>query len=633
MFEAVRQNKRIAQVILALISLTFVFWGVDSYLNDRGGATEVATVGDTTISGYEFEQALREQQDRVRAANPESVDAGLLQNPLFRRAVLDNLVNQRLLAIYAFENRLSVSDAQLRDTIGGLEPFQEAGQFSMARYQSVLRSQGMNELQFQERVRGDLTTQQVLGAVGEAALVPASVATQLLAAQLESRSVHMAQFKPEDFVDAVEVDAAAVKAYFDANAAQFTLPARIKASYVVLNAESLRNRVSVSEAEIQAEYEQNKASYGTAEERKASHILLQLAADASDEAVAATRKKAEDLLAGIIADPATFGEVARRASDDPGSADRGGDLGFFARGAMVKAFEDAAFAAQPGVLPDVVRSEFGFHIIRLDEIRPSTVPTLADMHDRLKTELLDKAAARRFLEVAEQFANIAYEQPDSLAPVAKEFGLTVQTTDDWIDASATGLPGVDSEALIKSLFSEDVLVNKHNTDAIDVGNNTMVAARVLEHEPARQRDFDEVKTEVERVLRRQQAAAAASAHGAAQLDALVSGKSPQVNWGEPITLQRGVASLPPQAMTQVFSMPDTALPAYAGLALDGQGYVLIRLDAVTKAEVKPDDARVKSIAQQYAQLLGSQDLRAFLDALREKYTVKVNPSALAPADS
>ncbi|MCB1960356.1 MAG: SurA N-terminal domain-containing protein [Rhodocyclaceae bacterium] len=629
MFEAVRQNKRIAQVILGLISLTFVFWGVDSYLNDRGGASEVATVGETTISVYEFDQALRDQQDRVRAANQGNVDAGLLQSPLFRRAVLDNLINQRLLALYALENRLSVSDQQLRDTIGGAEAFQDGGQFSMARYQSVLRSRGLNELQFQERVRGDLTTQQVLSAVGEAAVVPAPVAIRLLAAQLESRTVHMVEFKPDDFVDTVALDDAAVKAYYDANAAQFTLPARVKASYVVLSAAQLRDGVSVDEAQIQAEYEQNKANYGTAEERKASHILLQLANDASEPEVAAARQKAEALLAEVLADPSQFGAVAKRASDDPGSADRDGDLGFFARGAMVKAFEDAVFAAEPGVLPQVVRSEFGFHVIRLDEVRGGTIPALADLHDKIKSELLDKAASRRFLEVAEQFANIVYEQPDSLAPVAKEFGLTIKTTDDWLAADASGLPGIESAAIVKSLFSEDVLQNKHNTDAIDVGENTMVAARVAEHEPARQRAFDEIRAEVEQAVRRQRAAEAASQQGAAQLAELVAGKSPQLAWGEPITLQRGLAMLPPAAMAQVFALPDAPLPAYAGVALDGAGYALFRLDAVNKTEIKSDDARVKGIAQQYAQLLGGQDMRAFLDALRERYTVKINPTALA----
>ena len=633
MFEAVRKNKRIAQVILVLISLTFAFWGVDSYLNDRTNTSEVASVGDSKISGYQFEQAMREQQDRLRAANEGQVDADALNSPLFRRAVLENIVNQRLLALYAFENGLSVSDQQLRETIAGIESFQEGGQFSMSRYQAALRGQGMSELGFQERLRGELANQQILSAIGEAAVVPTSSARRFLAAQLEERTVHTVQLKPEDYVDQVSVTADDAKAYYDTNASDYEVPARVKARYVVLSPTNLRQGLKIAEAEARAEYEQTKQNFGVAEERKASHILVQVGADASEAEIAEARAKAEQLLAEIKAAPETFSDVARKSSDDPGSAQSGGDLGFFARGAMVKAFEDAVFEAGEGLLPEPVRSDFGFHIVRVDEIRPATIPSFEEVRARIEAELLDKAANRRFLEVAENFANIVYEQPDSLEPAAQAFDLEVKTTDDWIEAGAERLADFESPELVNALFSKDVLENKHNSDAIDVGNNTMVAVRVEAHEPARQRPFDEVKDEVEARLRTVKAAQLARADGVEKLEALRAGKGPALQWGEAITVQRGLGVLPPQAVAQVFSVPESPLPAYAGLELGDAGYALFRVDAVKHAEIAPDDERVAEIARQYGQLLGAQDLRAFLAELRDAYPVKVNAAAITPDES
>ncbi len=630
MFEAVRGNKRIAQVIIVLISLTFALWGVDSYISDRTTTSEVASVGDSKISAFQFEQAMREQQDRVRAANEGQVDAATFNTPLFRRAVLENLVNQRLLALYAVENGLSVPDGQLRETIAGIASFQENGQFSMKKYEAQLRGQGMSELGFQERLRSELANQQILSAVGEAAFVPASAAQRFLAAQLEERTIHMAQFKPEDYVDKVNVDGADAKAYYEANTASFEVPARVKARYVVLSPAALREDATVTDEEVRAEYEQTKHNFGVPEERKASHILVQVGADASEDEIAQAKAKAEKLLAEVKAAPETFGDVARKSSDDPGSAPSGGDLGFFGHGAMVKPFEDAVFGAGEGLLPEIVRSDFGFHILRVDEIRPATIPPLEQVRERIESELREKAASRRFLEVAEDFANTVYEQPDSLEPAAEAFGLEVKTTDAWIEAGAERMADIDSPELVNALFSQDVLVNKHNSDAIDVGDNTMVAVRVAAHEPARQRSFDEVKSEVEARLRTIKAAELASADGVEELAALKAGDTLSLDWGEAITVQRGLATLPPQALAKVFSMPEGPLPAYDGLELEGAGYALFRVDSVKRAEIRPDDERVAGISQQYAQLLGAQDLRAFLAELRESYPVMINAAAITP---
>ncbi|QID17811.1 peptidylprolyl isomerase [Nitrogeniibacter mangrovi] len=630
MFEAVRNNKRIAQLILGVISLTFAFWGVESYLKDRTGGDEVASVGGTKISVFDFRNALRNQQDRMRAASDTPVDPETFQNPLFKRAVLDNLINQRVLAIYAAEHSLSVTDEQLRDTIAGIQAFQENGQFSMQRYERAVRAQGLTVQGFQEKLRADLENQQVVTAVSEASVVPEGVISRFLEAQLEERTVHMVQLTADEFTQQVQVDADEARKYYDEHSADYAQPAKIKASYVVLTPDAVKSQVKVSEDEIRAEYEQRKGSLGTPEERKASHILIEVATDAPEADVKAAKAKAEALLGKIKANPDQFAALAKSESNDPGSAAKGGDLGYFGRGAMLAPFEKAVFDAKtPGLIPEIIRTEFGFHIIRLDDIRPSTTPSLEAMHDKIRDDLIAKAANRRFLEVAEQFANMVYEQPDSLQPAADAFGLKVEQTKGWIDAKATGLGGHESEALVRALFSDDVLKDKHNTDAIDVGDNTMMAARVVAHEPARQRSFDEVKSEVEDTLRKDKAAELAVKQGEAKLAKLQAGESLALKWGDEFKLKRGVATLPPHLMAAIFSAAASPLPAYTGVELAGAGYALFRIDAVKDAKVEKGDERLKTIGQQYAQLLGTQDLRAFLNALRERYEVKINASALA----
>ncbi|WP_227814583.1 SurA N-terminal domain-containing protein [Nitrogeniibacter aestuarii] len=634
MFDAVRNNKRVAQVVLALISITFAFWGVESYLNDRATAGEVASVGGTKITMGEFQRALREQQDRMRAQSDQPIDSSTFQSPLFKRAVLDNTINQRVLALYAAESGLAVPDELLRQTIAGIPAFQEDGQFSMERYERAVRSQGMTVQGFQERLRADLANQQVIDAVSGGVIVPTSVASRFLETQLEERTVHMVQFNAEDYEQKVSVDEAELKAYYDENISEFSVPARLKAAYVVLTPEAIKAQISISDEELQAAYDARKAALEVPEERKASHILIEVPAGASDEQVAAAKARAQGLLDKLKADPASFAALAKAESDDPGSKSDGGNLGFFGRGAMLPEFEDAVFSAKaPGLIPEIVKTEFGFHVIQLDEIRAASTPGFADSKDRIRDELVEEAAGRRFAEVAEQFANMVYEQPDSLAPVAESFGLEIKTTSEWIVADDTKVGDFESAALVKALFSDDVFNDKHNTDAIDLGDNRLIAARVAEEEPAHQRSFDEAKTEIEKLVRTRKAAALAVQEGEEKLAKLQAGDAVELDWGADFTIQRGVPSLPPILMQPIFAADAQKLPAYTGVAMSGAGYALFRVDAVKAAEVTKDDERIKAIQEQYGQMLGNQDLRAFLNALRSKYDVKINAAALAEGES
>lgn len=629
MFEAVRNNKRVAQVILALLVIPFAFFGLDAYFRDRPGGGEVALVKGTPISEAEFDRALREQQDRLRGTAGGQVDRALLESEALRRAVLDNLVNQRVLALYGMDSRLNVTPAQLQQTIAGLDSFQQDGRFSLERYEALLRAQGMTPAMFEARVAHDVRIQQIATAVGEAGFVPAASARRFLAAQLEERTIRELRFPAARHAAAVNPTDDEIARFYESNPAVFERPARLKAEYVVLDQAAVEKQVSVGEEEVRAAYDSNPQRFGQPEERQARHILLQLEAGAPEEEAQKVMARAQELVAELRKDPSRFAQLAAERSQDPGSASRGGDLGFFGRGAMVKAFEDAAFAQKKDEIGDPVRSDFGVHIIQVTAIKPSSIRPFAEVRDQIAAELRAQAAGRRFAELAEQFSNTVYEQSDSLAPVAEALKLEIKRT-DWIARGTEAIGEYRSERLMNALFADDVVRNHRNTEAIEVGNNTLVAARALEFEPAQRLQLDEVKSRIADQLRNEGAAKKAAEQGEATLAALKKGEPAAGEWAAARNLQRGAPGLPAPAMQAVFSASSTKLPAYVGLAVPGGDYTIYRIDAVTRPELPNDDPRIAAVAAQYRRLIAERDFGAFLAELRSRYEVEVK---LKPAAS
>ncbi|NMG70212.1 SurA N-terminal domain-containing protein [Parazoarcus communis] len=627
MFEAVRNNKRVAQIILAILIVPFAFFGMDAYFSDAPGGGEVASVGGSPIMAAEFEQALREQQDRLRNEGVQ-VDRAMLESEALRRAVLENLVNRRVLALYVAENRFSVTPQELQQTIAGVPAFQDEGQFSLQRYEALLRAQGMTPAMFEARLAQDVRLQQLSLAVGEGALVATESARRFMLAQLEEREVSEMRFAASALAGEVKLADDAVQKYYDSNAASLERPARVKAEYVVFDESALKQSVSVSDDEIRAYYESNGARFGQPEERQARHILIQLASDADAEAVAKARTEIESIHARLKAAPAQFEALAKELSQDPGSASRGGDLGFFGRGMMVKAFEDAAFAQQKGDIGEPVRSDFGFHIIQVTDVRAATTRPLESVRDEIRAELLRAAAGRRFAELAEQFSNTVYEQPDSLAPVAEALKLEVRQS-DWVARDAAGLGSYQNAALVEALFSDDALTNRRNTQAIEVGNNTLVAARVVDYQAATRPPLDEVRAAIEAQLKSEEAARLAAERGAAALATLQKGEAVEGKWSAERKLQRGAPVLPANAMQAVFSASSAKLPAFVGVNDGVEGYVIYRISAVKRPEMAADDPQLLAVAEQYERVLAEREFAAFLSELRQRYKVEVKLPAKA----
>jgi peptidyl-prolyl cis-trans isomerase D len=630
MFDAVRNNKRIVQIFLVAITLPFAFWGVESYVRNAGAGSNVASVGGSKISQQEFAQALRDQQERLRSTLGREFNPAMLETPEARQALLDSLVTQRLLLVHAGKSNLMAGDEQLREFLGRVPALQEDGKFSMRRYEQVLRAQGFSQASFEAKLRQDLTLQQIVAAVADTSIVSRGAAERVLAVQLEEREVSEAAVLPEKFAGQVKVGAEAVKDFYEKNRKAFETPEQIRAEFVVLNLETLAQQVTVSEEEIKSRYDANAARYKQAEERRASHILLQLPKDAPEAEQKAVRAKADGILQQVKKNPNDFARLAKDSSQDPGSAAKGGDLGFFSRGAMVKPFEDAVFSLKEGQISAVVRSDFGFHIIRLTGIRAEKAKSLGEVRDEVARELKTQAAAKKFAEAAEGFSNMVYEQADSLKPVVEKYKLAPKQTGffDKANRAAAG-PLAGNDKLFSALFSDDAIKNKRNTEAVEVAPNTLVAARVIEHKPAELRPFEAVKAEIEKGLAAEEAARLAQKEGEAKLAQLAKGENAGLSWSPAQTVVRqGMRGLAPEGLKAIFKAPSDKLPSYAGAQLPGGVYVIYRVSQVRSGAAKADDPRGKAQRAQLAQLSGAEDFNAYLAALKDRYPVSINKGAL-----
>lgn len=615
MFEFFQKHKRVAQIFLALIALTFATWGIESYTRFRGGADTVASVNGIKISQREFSEELRKQQEQLRRVFGRGFDPQALDTPESRRALLDSMIAQRLIASAALKANLTVSDDALRDTIASIPAFQSDGKFSMSNYELVLRSQNppLSPAQFESGLRHDLALGQLARAVGDSAIPARTVATRLAALEAQKREIAEARIPASQFAAQVKVDDAKIKAYYDANQAEFTTPERVRAEYVMLSAEQLAKQEPVTEAEIKQAYEARASQFKVDEQRQASHILVK------------SQEEAEKLLSELKKNPARFAELAKKHSQDPGSAEKGGDLGWFGRGMMVKPFEDAVFKLNQNEM-QVVQSDFGYHVVRVTGIQAAKSRPFEEVKKELADEIARQKGARKFAEAAENFSNLVYEQPDSLKPAAERFKLAIQST-GWVTKSASQeLGALDNPKLLTALFSSDAIKNRRNTDAIEVAPNTLVAARVVEYQPATQRKFEEVKNEIAETLKKREAAEAAQKDGAAKLEALRKGTDAGIKWGAArVVSRREPQGLPSEVLRLVVSADVSKLPAYVGMPIADSGYLLVRINKVIDADSKDLSA---DTAQRMANVFGSGQYEAYVASLKNRADIEVNRANL-----
>lgn len=626
MFDYVRNNTRLMGILLALLIVpAFVLVGVDGYRNFDGQGETVATVGGKAIKKDEWDNAHRREVDGIRSRQP-TVDMKMLDSDEARFATLERLVRERVLLTAAQKMNLSTSnqklaaDLQKNEVIAGLR--KPDGSLDMDRYRQLLAAQGMSPEMFEAQVRQDLSMRQVTQAVTGSSLVTPAVAQPALQAFFERREIQWMRFDTNAFKAKVQVTDEDVSAYYNAHPAQFQAAEQADIEYVVLDLATVTDGIAVSDADIKSYFDQNAGRYSTKEERRASHILINAAASAPAAEREAAKAKAVDLQTQAKGNTSKFAELAKKHSQDPGSAPSGGDLSFFQKGAMVKPFEDAAFALKKGEVSEVVESEFGYHIILLTDVRPAVARPFEQVKPEIVAELKKQQAQREFADKADVFGNLVYEQADSFAPVVERLKLKVQSAKNIGRQPTPGAPPVLANAkLLEAIFAAESVDKKRNTAAVEVGANQLVAARVVAYRPAHTLPLDEVKAKVKDQLVSDKAQAMAKAEGEKSLAAWKGGAEAKLS--APTEIARDKPTTLQQKEVAAALRADTAtLPAWVGVDLGAQGYSVIKVNKV-QARVAPTADVAAQELRQYEQWWSSAEGQAYYEALKKRLKVEI----------
>ncbi|MFN9727128.1 SurA N-terminal domain-containing protein [Acidovorax sp.] len=627
MFEAIRKHSKIVMILLFLLIIpSFVLVGIDSnYFTEKSPV--VARVDGVDIKQAEWDNAHRIESDRLRAQSP-GVDPKLLDSPQARYATLERMVRDRVLAAAVKDMHLATTDARLARSlqeipaIAGLR--RADGTLDAEAYRNLVASQGLTPEGFEANVRQDLSISQVMGGVISTAFGTNAQAKVAMDALYERREVQVVRFKAQDFASKVSPSEADLEAYYKAHPARFQQQEQASIEYVVLDLDAVRAGLTLNEDDLRSYYKENLDRLGGKEERRASHILVNASKDASTADREKAMARATQLLEQVRKTPSSFADVAKKSSDDTGSAIAGGDLGFFARGAMVKPFETEVFGLKKGEISDVVETDFGYHVIQLTDIKTPRQPSFEELRPTLEAELKQQQAQRKFAEVAEVFSNSVYEQADSLQPVADKLKLKLQAATGLTRTPAPGAQGALGNAkFIEALFSADSLENKRNTEAVEIGPSQLVAGRVVAYTPAKTLPLDDVRLRVRALYVAEKSAEMARQEGAAKLAAWKAAPASATGLGAALEISREQPqNLPRTIVDAALRSPTDALPGWVGVDLSGEGYAVVKVNRVI-ARQAPDPQRAFQERQQYVQWLTAAEGLAYYELLKQRFKAQI----------
>jgi peptidyl-prolyl cis-trans isomerase D len=630
MLQAIKERAQgwVAWAIVILISIPFALWGIQSYLG-VGAEPVVATVDGAKITERQLDQNVQRSRMQLRERLGAAYNPDLFESAQLRGQVLDRMIRDLVLLESSYAMGLRVSDAAVRAAILAEPAFQGDGVFDKDTYERVLRLQGFTPAAYEEELRRGLLSTQLARALTESAFATAAEVTLATRLLRQQRDIAYALVPRAGFMPEADPPADDIQAFYEANPERFQSPARVKLSYILLDADAIA-AVEVDEATLREAYEARLDEFVEPERRAMRHILLTVPADGAAEAVKA---RAAELKAQIDAG-ADFAALAQAESEDPGSAAQGGDLGMVARGIMDPAFEQAAFDLDVGAVSEPVRSRFGYHLIEVTAVEGGAAKPFDDVREELARELGRGDAEAAYFELAEQLANLTYESPDSLIPAAEALDLEVRTS-DWIERD--GGEGLFAQPrLMTAAFSDDVLVVGNNSELIEPDPDRMqaVVLRVDEHEPASVRPLDEVRDEIVAALKAEQAATAARAEADAMVARLRAGESldavaAELEIKSPGEVSRSQADVPPTVLELAFSAPRPAedgVPSYASGAEPGGDAVIVAVRAVADGSAEAMDPAMRDAERRLlAQIQGEHGFNAVLDDLVARAKVERKP--------
>ena len=609
MLQDIRDNAQgtIAKVIIGLLIISLSIWGMDAIVGGFSGEPEVATVNGDSITEREFLRTVQ-LETQQRLMQMDSPDPSMLDEDQIRRDVLESLIQERVLTLDAQAQGLELSDADIDALITQMPQFQVDGQFNRDRFVATVRNVGMGVGEFRENMRKNYVVNQIRASIAQTGIVASENAAQLLRIQNQTRDFRVLTVSADSLSEQITVTEEEIQSFYDDNADQFREPEQVNAAYITLSLGALADVIEISEEDLRAFYGERAEEYAR-EERRAAHILIEDGSDA-EATIASIQERLE---AGE-----SFSDLAEEFSADTVSARDGGDLGYAGRGVYDEAFENALFALEDGEVSGPVETSFGIHLIRLEGVRRSDVPSFESLRDELRDELARSRASERFAEVRAQLADAAYAADDLAGPAA-ELGLDVREVDGVTREG--GAAPFDHAGLVRQLFSDDVLQGGFNTELIDVGDNASVVARVREYFEPRQRELADVRDDIAAMLEARKTRQVLEARVDELMAALEAGEDPESlnagDWQRFENQGRDGANLSRFVVQRAFAMPrpDEGNPSMAK-AVGQREAAIILVDAVNEGAVDTDGAEYQQLRQFLTQLEGQREYMAYQQYLR-----------------
>ena len=613
-------------LVIIMITIPFAFWGIESYIGG-GGQQFAAVVNGEEISLNQFENAYSNQLARL---NQQFGSALPFTNEQIKTQVLDQLINSVVLEENSYSSGYRVSDNSLKQSIAAL--FSRDGKFDRDYFENIIASNGMTVSQYELRLRNELRMLQKQNAIIASAILTDKEVRQLAALEQQERDIRMIKFNIDKDSADIVVTEQDIEDFYNTNADRYMTPESVSVEYIEMTSDELADSIDVDEDKLTEMYDDYKRILLEKEERKARHILMQIgtSAEKSKEALMPRIKELQQKLN----DGESFEDLAREYSDDPGSAKQGGDLGWVATGEMVKPFEDALFSMNKGEVSNIVETQFGLHLIRLDDIRTPELQVFADKRSEFEQELKQDAISGMFYDITENMAVTAYENPDSLDAVIDAVNKQPGKTELFTRDSGIGI--AENQKFRTAAFSPSVIEDGMNSDIIEITPNHVAVLRLLKHEPANKKPLPEVKSGIEDILRMKAAHGVMMAAAEEAKNKIIAGASAESVLAENQNLENSITvkrtepgNADPMVVGAAFEMPypDSGKPSIQVVNLISGDVALVLLDKVTTpVDIAKD--QIDTVRQQRKNDVANSDFGFSVTAIKDAAEIQRNTSLL-----
>lgn len=627
MLQSIRERAQgwIAWIIVGLIIITFALFGIQEYAQGEK-KTAVAVVNGEDITATDFLKLYHRQKARLQQQFGDMYDQ-IVKDDQLRDQVLNALIESSVVEQWAKSHNMAITDAELSMVIQSAKVFQKDGKFDQATYENILTRNGLTVGGFEQEQRDFLLENQSRQLTSISQMAPESLFKQLVDLQYQQRKMNYLRIDQKPLMKMAEITQDQMHSYYDKHKQQYVIPQQISIDYVLLSEDELSKKIKVTDDALQAYYQDNKDQFTEPEQRQASHILIRIDGKTSAEQAL---KKVQEIRKQIVAG-ADFAEMAKKYSQDPGSAKLGGDLGLFQQGMMVPAFDKAVFSMKVNEISEPVKTNFGYHLIKLTKIEPKRTKSFAEVKADVETMYRKKQAEKEYFELQDKLNSISYEQPDTLEPAADAVGMDVKTSEPF--SKAGGVDGLtQNPKVIKAAFSDEVMKG-NNSSSIELSPTSSVVIRIHKVIPAKQQAFDDVKDEVEQSLRKEAGVKASADLAKGILDKVKSGASLKsmardgVDYHQTDWLDRQNRLVLPQLTAALFKAPKPkdGKPSFSTYQLPSGDSVVIEVTGVQKGKEPSDKEELSQLKESVAGVLGDAEVKARIQALVSTAKIEKKP--------